>query len=65
MPKKNTTRRKLAEHIVAVLKHPDTPVELYNAMTDELLAWTKYDMETVQEIDRILERAALETMKSA
>ncbi len=55
---KDATRRTLARHIVAVLKHPDTPARLYNAMVDELTTWARFDWETVTEIDRILDRAA-------
>ncbi len=55
---KEATRRTLARHIVAVLKHPETPVRLYNAMVDELTTWARFDWETVTEVDRILLNAA-------
>jgi hypothetical protein len=55
---KDSARRTLARHIVAVLKHPDTPVRLYNAMVGELNDWANYDWETVTEVERALEWAA-------
>ncbi len=58
MEKQIASRRTLARHIVAVLKHPDTPVRLYNAMVDELSTWARFDWETVAEMDRILRNAA-------
>ena len=54
---KETARRTLARHIVAVLKHPETPDRLYNAMVDELNDWVDVDYETVSEVERILDRA--------
>ncbi len=58
MEKQIASRRTLARHIVAVLKHPETPVRLYNAMVDELTTWARFEWETVAEVDRVLETAA-------
>jgi hypothetical protein len=58
MEKQIASRRPLARHIVAVLKHPETHVRLYNAMVDELTTWARFNWETVAEVDRILLNAA-------
>ncbi len=58
MEKQIASRRTLARHIVAVLKHLETPVRLYNAMVDELTTRARFDWETVAEVDRILLNAA-------
>ena len=54
---KESSRADLARHIAAVLKHPDTPDRLYNAMVDELNDLAHFDCETPEEIERILDRA--------
>ena len=35
-------RQALAAHLAAVLAHPDTPVDLYNAIVDELSDISSY-----------------------
>ncbi len=55
---KDSSRRELAQHIAAVLKHPETPVRLYNAMVDVLNDWVHFDWETPAEIERLLINAA-------
>ena len=48
------SRRELATHIAAVIAHPDTPAEIYNAIVEHLSAMGKpgdyTDAETVERI---------------
>ncbi len=59
MEKQIASRRPLARHIVAVLKHPETPVRLYNAMVDELTTWARFEWHKPAEVERSLANAAL------
>jgi hypothetical protein len=58
MEKQVASRRTLARHINAVLKHPDTPVPLYNAMVVVLNDWVEVNWENPAGIERVLETAA-------
>ncbi len=49
------TRAELAEHLSAVLRHPETPVNLFNAIADELTELLEYDWRTPDMIQRALD----------
>jgi uracil phosphoribosyltransferase len=52
---KKNSRAELAEHLSAVLRHPETPVDLFNAIADELTELLEYDWTRPEMIQRALD----------